>query len=269
MELPICVTCGTQFGSVGAPPNSCPVCEDDRQYVGWKGQQWTTLGELQKDHRNTVQEEEPGLWSVHTEPSFAIGQRAFLVQTPAGNVLWDCLSLVDDETVREVKARGGLAAIAISHPHFYSSMVDWSRAFGGVPVYLHADDRRWVMRPDPVVRSWTGKTEDLPGGLTLVRCGGHFAGSAVLHWPSGADGRGALLTGDTIQVVMDRRHVSFMRSYPNFMPLPASEVQIIAEAVETFAFDRIYGMRPGLAIRDDGKASVRRSVERYLSALEP
>ena len=268
MKRPICETCGTQFATAGAPPQVCPVCEDERQYVGWDGQRWTTLDDLRRAYRNTIQEEEPNLWSIQTEPSFAIGQRALLIRSGTGNVLWDCLSLVDDETVQAIEKRGGLAAVAISHPHFYTSMVDWSRAFGGVPIYLHADDQRWVMRPDEAVRFWTGESQPLSEGLTLIRCGGHFPGSTVLHWQDGPEGRGALLTGDTIQVVMDRRHVTFMRSYPNFLPLPARQVRAIARAVEPFEFDRIYGMKPGLTIREGGKKAMADSVRRYLSAIE-
>ncbi|MBV8769958.1 MAG: MBL fold metallo-hydrolase, partial [Hyphomicrobiales bacterium] len=39
----ICVTCGTQFSPTEAPPSLCPICTDDRQFVGWEGQAWTTL----------------------------------------------------------------------------------------------------------------------------------------------------------------------------------------------------------------------------------
>jgi hypothetical protein len=120
-------------------------------------------------------------------------------------------------------------------------MVEWSRAFGGVPIYLHAADRQWVMRPDEAIVFWEGETSALAEGLTLIRCGGHFEGGTVLHWAGGAGGRGALLTGDIIQVVPDRKHVSFMYSYPNYIPLPASAIERIVKAVEPFSFDRIYG----------------------------
>ena len=108
---------------------------------------------------------------------------------------------------------GGISAIAISHFHCYSSMVEWSRAFGNVPIYLHASDRQWAMRPDNSVVFWDGEIRELLEGLTLIRWGGHFDGGTVLHWASGAGGKGALLTGDILQVVQDRRHVSFMYSY--------------------------------------------------------
>src|SRR3954451_16271725 len=237
----LCTTCGTQHAETPAPPDRCVICDDERQYVGWGGQRWTTLDELRADHTNQVRPEEPGLTGIGTTPKFGIGQRALLVQSPGGNVLWDSLSLIDEATVAAVRGLGGLAAIAISHPHYYSSMVEWSRAFGGIPIYLHAADRRWVMRPDPAIEFWEGETRPLYDGLTLIRCGGHFDGGTVLHWPAGAEGRGVLLSGDILQVVPDRKHVGFMYSYPNYIPRSLSAVERIVQAVEPFQYDRIYG----------------------------
>jgi glyoxylase-like metal-dependent hydrolase (beta-lactamase superfamily II) len=231
------------------------------------GQKWTTLGDLQRTHRNLFREEEEGLVSFWTEPKFAIGQRALFIRNPEGNLLWDCLSLLDDATVGRIESLGGLKSICISHPHYYSSVVEWSRAFGGVPVYLHCTDARWVMRPDGCIEFWESETKPLPGGFTLIRCGGHFNGATVLHWPAGAGGKGVLLTGDTIQVVPDRRSVSFMYSYPNYIPLCAATVQHILRAVEPFVFDRIYGAFPQLTISGGSKAVLARSGERYIRAI--
>ncbi len=262
----ICVTCGTQYPPGAEPPAACPICEDDRQYVGWDGQQWTTMDALRQAHTNSIREEEPSLYGIGSEPAFAIGQRALLVAAPGGNVLWDCISLLDDATIAGVREHGGLRAIAISHPHYYSAMVEWSHAFDA-PVYLHAADREWVMRPDPAIRFWEGETLALGDGLTLVRCGGHFPGGTALHWPHGAQGRGALLTGDILTVVQDRRWLSFMYSYPNLIPLNARAVQHIVAAVEPFAFDRIYGAWWGRVVAADAKAAVRRSAARYIRAI--
>jgi len=269
----ICITCGTQFAASERPPERCPVCEDERQYVGWAGQEWTTLAELCAHHRLALKDEGDGVLGVGTEPRFAIGQRALLVPVkggdgPGANLLFDCISLIDDAAVRVVEALGGLSAIAISHPHYYSSMVEWSRAFGAVPIWLHADDRQWVMRPDPAIRFWEGEEQELGPGLTLLRLGGHFAGAQVLHWAGGADGRGAVLAGDVLQVVMDRRFVSFMYSYPNYTPLPAATVQRIARRLEPYPFERIFGAWFGAVVREDGKEALRRSVERYVQALQ-
>jgi len=266
----ICITCGTSFAAQEAPPARCPICDEERQYIGHQGQQWTTLGELQRDHHNVVQTIEPGLTGFRTEPAFAIGQQAHLIETPAGNVLWNGISLIDDATIAAIEQRGGLAAIAVSHPHFYTGVTEWSRAFGGIPIFLHADDQEWVTRPDAAIVLWEGERLDpLPGsGLTLVRCGGHFAGSSVLHWPSGADNRGALLTGDTIQVVADRRWVSFMYSYPNLIPLGAEAVRRIVAAVEPFAFDRVYGGWPHSVVAVDGKGAIARSAQRYIARMD-
>jgi hypothetical protein len=263
----ICATCGTQFAEGEEPPATCAVCRDDRQYVKVTGQQWTTMERLRLTHRNSIRLEEPGLTGVGVEPHFAIGQRALLVRTPTGNVLWDCIPMLDPALVEMVKALGGVSAVAVSHPHYYASVVDWSRAFGGVPIHLHAADRKWVMRPDSAIVFWEGETKLLGDGLTLVRCGGHFDGGTVLHWRGGAGGKGALLTGDVIQVVADRTHVSFMYSYPNYVPLSAAAVERIVRAVEPFDYDRVYGAFWDMVIGRDGKGAVGRSAERYRRAI--
>ena len=266
MQPYLCATCGTQHAPSADPPAACAICQDERQYVGEGGQRWLTPDDLRRTHRNAFQRLEPELYGIGTEPRFAIGQRALLVRTPAGNVLWDCIALLDDATIDIVRALGGLSAIAISHPHYYAAMVEWAHAFGA-PIHLHAADREWVMRPDPAIRFWEGDVHPLGGGATLVRCGGHFEGGTVLHWAAGAGGRGALLTGDIIQVVQDRRWVSFMRSYPNLVPLDAARVERIAAAVSPYAYDRIYGAWWESYIDGDARAAVERSATRYVSAL--
>ncbi len=256
------MTCGVQFPPSETPPVCCPICEDFRQYVGLDGQQWILPADLARDHHNRIEEIDPGVFSIHTDPKFAIGQRCLLLQSNEGNILWDCISLIDDDTIERVRELGGIAAIAISHPHYYSTMVDWSEAFADVPILLHEEDRDWVMRPDPLIEFWSGETHQINAEMTLVHCGGHFEGAQVMY-----SNRGALFTGDVIQVVADRRWVSFMRSYPNFIPLPASAVQRIVEAVEPFGFERIYGAWPKFEIRGGAKKAVRRSAERYIRAL--
>ncbi len=267
MELWICQTCGTQFPASEAPPQNCPICGDERQYIGHNGQQWTTLAQMKDSgYRNTFKEHEPGLIGIGSEPHFAIGQRALLVQTEAGNVLWDCITYLDNETIEGVQRLGGIKAIAISHPHYYSCMVEWAEAFN-VPIYLHEADRQWVMRASDHITFWTGETQSLPDGLTLIRTGGHFSGSAVLHWPSAADKKGVLLTGDTISVVVDRHWVSFMYSYPNLIPLPATEVQRIRETVAPFRYERLYGAWFETIVASDAQNVVQRSAARYITAL--
>jgi len=264
----ICTTCGVQYAeSEGYPVEICTICADDRQYVKPSGQEWTTLEELRRTHRNEIRAVEPGLTGIATVPGFTIGQRPLLVQTPDGNVLWDCISLIDDETVAALNALGGVDAIAISHPHFYDSMVDWSQAFHDAPIYLHRDNERWVMRPDKRIVYWETETHTLLPGVTLIRCGGHFPGSTVLHWAHGAEGKGALLTGDTIMVVADTNWVTFMYSYPNDIPLNRAAVERIVAAVEPYAFDRLYGGWWEKVVPADAKNVVRRSAERYIRAI--
>ncbi len=262
----ICVQCGTQYPESAAPPAACPICEDVRQYVRWEGQAWTTLEELTTTHSVTW-EDDCGLIGIGSKPSFGIGQRALLVQTPDATLMWDCTAIFDAATIDRIKAMGGLTAIAISHPHYYTTMVAWSEALGGVPIYLHADDREWVQHPSPFIHFWEGETLALAPSLTLLRCPGHFAGGTVLHWRDGADGKGALLAGDILQVTQDRRFVSFMFSYPNLIPVNASTVRRIAANVEPLAFDRLYGAWWNRNIESGAKQAVRASAERYIRAI--
>src|SRR3954449_8798237 len=262
MERFVCVTCGAQFAEREDHPPSCPICTDQRQYVGLDGQRWTTLEALAADHTNTIREEGE-LVGIGTEPSFAIGQRALLVPFGDTNVLWDCITLLDDDTAAEIERRGGLAAIAISHPHYYSTMVEWAQRFD-CPIHLHEADRRWAVRDEPALEFWSGDTKSLGHGLTLIRGGGHFAGGTMLHW---ADGAGALLSGDIVQVIPDRRHVGFMYSYPNLIPLPEASVREMVDALEPFPFEPIYGAWWEAIVPRDGKEVVRRSAERYARAL--
>jgi glyoxylase-like metal-dependent hydrolase (beta-lactamase superfamily II) len=267
MPAYICTACGTQFAPSEEPPQHCPICTEERQYVPPGGQGWTVLEALAARSFNAWREHEPGLFGIGTQPSFAIGQRALLVRTPHGNVLWDCISMLDAATITQIKALGGLSAIAISHPHFYTTMTEWSRAFGDVPIHLHAADRAWVMRPTPAIQFWEGDTLTLSPEITLIRCGGHFPGASCLHWASGAGGKGVLLSADTATVTVDRKFLTFMRSYPNLIPLSAKQVESIGAALAPFAYDRVYGHYFDRLIAAGAKEAMRASVERYVAAL--
>ena len=263
----ICTTCGTGYAEAGTPPEICRICADDRQYVNAKGQGWTTLDALKTDHINELRELEPGLIGVGSKPQIAIGERALAITRPEGGVLWDCTPLVTEAAVKALAAKGGIKAMAISHPHFYTTMIDWSRALGGVPIWLHEDNRDWVMRPDKSIQFWSGESKSLDDGITLIRTGGHFSGSSILHWSDGAGGKGALLTGDTIMVVPDTRWLSFMYSYPNLVPLNAKAVERIVKSVRAYSFDRIYAGWWDRVLDRDGKAALQRSAERYIAAI--
>jgi len=259
----LCATCGTQFPPEAPTLAVCPICADPRQYVAAGGQRWTTIDTLRAGHANAFRRIGADYLAIETLPVFAIGQRALLVRTPHGNLLWDCIALLDDATVTILQALGGVAAIAISHPHYYTTMVDWARAFG-CKLLLHGADRAHVMRPDPSLAFWEGDAQEALPGLTLHRLGGHFAGGTVLHDAP----RRALLTGDIVQVAPDRAHVSFLWSYPNMVPLPGSVVAAIGARLETIDFDAVHGAFAGRDILMGGKEAVRRSVARYLAALD-
>jgi len=267
MPLWTCEQCGAQFPETDKPPASCPICEDERQYVNWKGQRWLAREELASTHR-LVWRDDLGVAGLALEPSFAIGQRALLLAEPDGCVMWDCIPLATDEGVHYVHSLGGLKAIAVSHPHYYGAVADWSEAFGGVPVYLHADDRQWITRPHHAIVSWTGESVDISEEVQLWRTGGHFAGGTILHWRKATEGKGALFTGDVAMVAMDRRSVSFMYSFPNYIPLNEAAVRRIADVVAPLAFGRIYGAWWDRNIAEGAKAAFEASVRRYLAAIK-
>src|SRR6266571_3651646 len=148
------------------------------------------MAELAREHHNRIELLEAGLHGIGTEPSFAIGQRALLVD----GLLWDCITLLDEATVAAVRAAGGIGTIAISHPHYYSAMVEWAERFDA-RVLLHEADREWVMRPSDRIEFWSGERKEISTELELVRLGGHFEGGTVCVLRSGVDGRGALLSG--------------------------------------------------------------------------
>jgi hypothetical protein len=257
-----CRTCAVEHPESDQPPGRCPICSDERQYVLPAGQRWTTLSELHGEgHQGRLVEVEPGITGVVVEPRVGIGQRALLVETAGGNLLWDPVGYLDDDLVAQVGERGGVAAVAASHPHMYGAQVEWSRRFGDVPVWVAAADREWVQREDPVIRTFDDAVDVLPG-VRLLRIGGHFPGSAVAHL-TGADGRGVLLTGDTVASTPDEHWVAFLRSYPNHVPLSAAVLETVAGRVLALDFDRLYDNFGGQVLAD-AHAWVARSAERYI-----
>jgi hypothetical protein len=174
----VCSTCGNHFPD--PRPGTCAVCADERQWLPPGGQRRTTLAELAAaGHRSDVREVEPGLTGIGAEPPFAIGQRSLLVRTPAGNLLWDPSGFIDAAAVAAVRDAGGLSFVTASHPHFYGSIAEWAREFGAEILVPEADAGWLRAGADAQVRTWSGTLGVLPG-VTLIQCGGHFPGSAVV-----------------------------------------------------------------------------------------
>ncbi len=262
----VCATCGTQYAETDGPPAACVICSDDRQHVGWAGQEWTTHAQLVETHHNRI-EVDGDLLGIGIAERFGIPQRALLLTTDIGNVLWDCISIVTPEAVAAITRRGGIDRIAISHPHFYASMIEWSDAFGGVPIHLHEADAGWIQRTSPHVSTWSGDRLDLSPTVRLVHLPGHFPGSSALHWTAGPRGRRMLLSGDSLHVAGDRRRVTVMHSVPNFIPVDADVIRDLRARLGDLDFDDVYGFTWGLNIIGGGRAAVDESLERYLAAI--
>jgi glyoxylase-like metal-dependent hydrolase (beta-lactamase superfamily II) len=259
----ICSTCGVQYEASATPPLSCPICTDDRQYIGLAGQTWTTLEQVNSQHKNIIEKINPDIYAIYTTPSFAINQRAHLIKTTEGNVLWDCIANLDASTIEIIESLGGIKAIAISHPHYFSTIIEWAKSFNA-PIYIHSNDAGWLGRRGEAIQLWNGRYKVLWEGVKLVCCGGHFPGASVLHL---ANDKGALFTGDTIQVAPNLNTVSFMYSYPNMIPLPEKSIIQIRESVKDLDYNAIYGAF-GLYIKENAKQAVSFSIERYLNILK-
>lgn len=257
----ICATCAVEYDE--PTPEVCAICADDRQWVPADGQHWTTLDELAAAGQHLVwTDNEPGLAGISTDPGVGIGQTTQLVSTPAGSLLWDPVGYLDDDIVAAVLRRGPVLAIASSHPHMFGVQLEWSQRLGGAPVLVADADREWLGRKDSRIEFWSGERQ-ITDGLTLLQVGGHFVGSAVVLWAAGADGKGVLLSGDSVFPNPDHRTIGFMRSYPNKLPLSGAVVQRITAQLERLEFDRIYGNFNNV-LAADAKALLRASADRHI-----
>lgn len=261
----ICATCAVQQPDSPAAPQGCPICLDERQYVPAGGQRWTTLEELaNQGHHSEIRDLEPDLLGIGVTPQVGIGQRALLVRGEAGGLLWDIPGFIDTAAIERVRSFCEVKAVSASHPHFYGVMAEWSRALGDVPMLIPEADIQWVQRTDGPITTWSDRFDVVPG-ITLLQCGGHFAGSAIVACSRLAEGRGALLTGDTLAVAADRKHVSVMRSYPNVIPVGAPQIHHIDRVLQDVEFDRIYAGWWSSVVDSGAKEALDRSKQRYLT----
>ncbi len=277
MSTKICATCGTYYpekslhgippanltGTTSIqPPVTCPICADDRQYIPAGGQRWTTDTALQDKHSVKVRPLRDKVYELELTPAFAIGQRAILIVSPYGNILWDCIPLLDEALITFIKAKGGLKAIAFSHPHYYSNMHDWALTFD-CPIYIHSSDKQWTFGKDDRVQYWEGEELPLYNGMRLINLGGHFPGSSILHVPH-LSPRGTIFTGDTLVLSLHKKHISVMYSYPNRMPLPRKEVQRINDRMRNIPFDALYSFMHDLDLTENTREIFTSSMARYL-----
>lgn len=257
----VCSTCGTQFPTADKQSlTTCFICDDPRQFTPPTGQVFTTLLELRATSRNrwTPFPADDTFTSIVTEPKCGIGQRCVLIKTPLGNVLWDCITLLDDETITTIKSLGGLRAIVISHPHYYSTHVEWARAFQ-CPVYLAAEDREWTtqMSTHQVFLSETVtelQIDGKPSEVQVIKLGGHFPGSFVALYkgrlliadtlvstPSGLASWDADALGTKRERPEGLNSYAFMWSIPNMIPLPPSELERMWNILSKFHFQSTHG----------------------------
>lgn len=257
----ICSTCGTTYPA-GSSPGICIICIDERQWVPQEGQLWTKPAELHRKHSIKLNRLQSNLYELEINPMFAIGQRAMLVLSEQGNILWDCIPMLDEMTIEFIKGKGGLKAIAFSHPHFYSNMNDWAEVFE-CPVYIHEKDEQHIMVKGKHVSLWAGNEMQLWDGMRLINIGGHFEGSSILHVPF-LSKEGSILCGDTLFLSPSKKHFSVVYSSPNRIPLPLSEMKRIKNRFDEIPFDSFYGYIKTQNLNKDVKRILEISMARYV-----
>jgi hypothetical protein len=259
-EQIICSTCGTYYPAESFP-ELCPICSDERQYIPEGGQQWISPSVLHQRHSIKLNKIKEQLYEMEINPVFAIGQRAMLVLSDQGNVLWDCIPMLDEVTINFIQSKGGLKAIAFSHPHYYSNMNDWAHQFN-CPVYIHENDAEHIHLKGPHIQLWKGDQMDLWDGMKLLLIGGHFAGSSILQVPF-LSAAGSILCGDTLFLSPGKNHFSVQWSYPNKMPLPVAEMRRIKNRFDNIPFDSFYGYIKTQNLESGTKEIFEKSMNRY------
>ncbi|MEZ4953115.1 MAG: hypothetical protein R2825_06025 [Saprospiraceae bacterium] len=261
----ICKTCGTRYSNEKYAEDMCQVCLDDRQYVKASGQEWVSFNTLMEEHSIKMKQHSEELFEITIWPSFALGQRAFFIKSDQGNILWDCIPLITEPIVSFIQQHGGVQAIAISHPHYYSLMDEWAKVFDA-PVYIHQDDQQWVMDSKENILFWSGDTNPLTPKTTLINTGGHFPGSTVLHHQF-RNTTPALFTGDSLYLSRDKKHLSAMYSFPNLIPLTNSKTEQVFAAIKSYDFDDIFGAFSGQDLYKGGRVVFENSLQRYRFAF--
>jgi glyoxylase-like metal-dependent hydrolase (beta-lactamase superfamily II) len=256
----ICSTCGTSYLESSAP-KTCTICLDERQWVPPTGQSWTTPQNLLRNSSVKLNCLQAGLYEMEINPMFAIGQRALLVLSVEGNVLWDCFPLLDELTTEFIKSKGGLKAIAFSHPHFYSNMKFWADTFD-CPIYIHINDAAHIMMESDHIQLWEGDKLELWDGMKIMLIGGHFSGSSILHVPF-LSREGTIICGDTLFLSPSKKHFSVVYSSPNRIPLPLSEMRRIKNRFDAIPFDSFYGYVRTQNLHQDVKGIFEKSMNRY------
>lgn len=257
----ICSTCGTSY-SLTSAPETCITCLDERQWVPPAGQHWIKPEELHHKHSVKLNRLQDRLYEIEINPMFAIGQRALLILSEKGNVLWDCIPLLDELTIEFIKSKGGLKAIAFSHPHFYSNMNEWAEIFD-CPIYIHKNDEEHIMAKGRHIQLWEGDVIDLWDEIKIICIGGHFAGSSILHVPF-LSKEGTIICGDTLFLSPSKKHFSIVYSSPNRIPLSLAEMNRIKSRLDVIPFDSFYGYIKTQNLHKDVKEILEISMAKYL-----
>ncbi|SAM65050.1 uncharacterized protein UBRO_20111 [Ustilago bromivora] len=266
------------------------VSTDDRRYPCPTGQAYTSQRQLlpKTTFQFVPEESDDRILRLKFYPPVAIGQTAILLLTRYGAVIWDCCGFVSVELVEQVcklSPTGKVAAIFISHPHFFGTSLTWAKMLN-CNVFISRLDRQWYQRgldsthPHPglaarkqyiiEIQEDRSIPPQIPS-VTLIRCGSHFPGSKALHWDRDAesqlcpDAKGAaVFCADTFMVMPDCKRFTFAYSFPNNIPLPPHDVEKIWMQMRPFQWSATFGGWSSRQILSDSRSTLLRSARYYI-----
>lgn len=229
-----CANCGHWQRWFAEPP-FCPVCTDVRNALPDDGWVWITPGDL-ADRQARWAEVAPGVTGYWVEPQVGLGTTGWVIETDAGLVGWEGAGFYPQESLAELRRRGGLVALGASHVHGYGALWQLQDELAPPVLAIGVDDLQWTKA---FRVTWpTDDRHELAPGLVMHRSGGHFPGHTVLH----DEGRGILFVGDLLKVDLDGDTpvgLSCHKAYHAQIPLSHDEIRQARALVERLQFDAV------------------------------
>ena len=229
-----CANCGHWQRWFAEPP-FCPVCTDVRNALPDDGWAWITPADL-ADRQARWAEVAPGVTGYWVEPQVGLGTTGWVIETAAGLVGWEGAGIYPQDSLTELRRRGGLVALGASHVHGYGALWQLQDELAPPVLAIGVDDLQWTKA---FRVTWpTDDRHELAPGLVMHRSGGHFPGHSVLH----DERRGILFVGDLLKVDLDGDTpvgLSCHKAFHAQIPLSHAEVRQARALVERLEFDAV------------------------------
>ena len=234
LERFVCDNCGFWQKCFQAP-STCAVCQDFRHTPPPRAFRFLSPQEAAREIASTWSQVQDGVWEIRAEPAFGIGTVAYLIEHPAGNILWDGAAFYSPEALDFIESRGGLKWLAASHPHAYGAAGQLQDRFEPT-VAVAVADLRWT---NAFNVSWPfDERLELAPGLEILRTGGHFDGHSILFWRE----QKALFAGDMLKFHFDQAPtgISCHKAFNRRVPVSHAEARRYREVVRELDFETVF-----------------------------